>query len=465
MTAVKESKRSEGHPKLTLRQILDPIKDQHPLADVLADAGIRLRRSGAAYLVACCPFHKESSPSFKIRRSDPNRFQCYGCNTRGDVFTFLQLFYNLATLNDQVLYLTGQTLRELSEGMAPADVERVAREWDDKKRERVERQKKEEEETAPVGDEMAGPVYEALLDYLDLSDEDSEGVIRRGIQPNVAYSLGYRTLPVNRGRRIEICQHLIDEGFRLDHVPGFFQLPDYVGASAGRWCFAGTAAGWRGIRDRQRSLTIPVKGMLIPTRNEAGQIVRLKVRNESAPRSLPTHLRERWPEKYLVLSSAYYKGGANAGVRLHHTGPRDGGSYPGTLWTTEGEIKADLSALRLNARFTGLPGVTQCPELVIQAALDGGFRKLYIAMDREADLGKRKTVAYATEGLSRHACKVGLDPHVVLWEAGQGKGIDDMLYNNGRWSVLSQNEWWEQLSPDERQYAIERLEDNDTTPL
>ena len=46
--------------------------------------GLLLQRRGAHY-VACCPFHAEKTPSFKIRVDRPTRWRCYGaCAAGGD---------------------------------------------------------------------------------------------------------------------------------------------------------------------------------------------------------------------------------------------------------------------------------------------------------------------------------------------------------------------------------------------
>ena len=46
--------------------------------------GIVLQRRGA-HFVACCPFHTEKTPSFKIRVDRPTRWRCYGaCAAGGD---------------------------------------------------------------------------------------------------------------------------------------------------------------------------------------------------------------------------------------------------------------------------------------------------------------------------------------------------------------------------------------------
>jgi DNA primase len=52
-----------------------------------------LRRAGTNF-VALCPFHTEKTPSFNV---SPARqmFHCFGCNTGGDVFKFVQLYEKL----------------------------------------------------------------------------------------------------------------------------------------------------------------------------------------------------------------------------------------------------------------------------------------------------------------------------------------------------------------------------------
>lgn len=61
------------------------IKDR---ADLLRIAGsyLRLQKSGTA-MVALCPFHTESTPSFTVHEK---YFKCFGCGKGGDVFEFIQ---------------------------------------------------------------------------------------------------------------------------------------------------------------------------------------------------------------------------------------------------------------------------------------------------------------------------------------------------------------------------------------
>ncbi len=43
----------------------DTLKREHPIAEVIARYGAQLRRQGRA-LVALCPFHRETKPSFTV---------------------------------------------------------------------------------------------------------------------------------------------------------------------------------------------------------------------------------------------------------------------------------------------------------------------------------------------------------------------------------------------------------------
>jgi len=54
----------------------------------LIDGYLPLTKAGAEY-VACCPFHSEASPSFKVNRAK-QIYHCFGCGANGDAIKFLQ---------------------------------------------------------------------------------------------------------------------------------------------------------------------------------------------------------------------------------------------------------------------------------------------------------------------------------------------------------------------------------------
>lgn len=71
------------------------IRQEAKLEDVAARLyGVELRSSGTDDMKALCPFHQEDTPSFGIRKSK-QLFNCFGCKTGGDVFTFVQLMDNV----------------------------------------------------------------------------------------------------------------------------------------------------------------------------------------------------------------------------------------------------------------------------------------------------------------------------------------------------------------------------------
>jgi len=64
----------------------DQIKQRASIAEVVEDY-IKLKKSGADY-EACCPFHDEKTPSFKVHTAK-QIFKCFGCGTSGDSVAFV----------------------------------------------------------------------------------------------------------------------------------------------------------------------------------------------------------------------------------------------------------------------------------------------------------------------------------------------------------------------------------------
>lgn len=66
---------------------------------------VSLNKSGNNYK-ACCPFHKENTPSFVVNE-EKQFFKCFGCGKSGDVYTFIQEIENL-DFYDAVKFLAGK---------------------------------------------------------------------------------------------------------------------------------------------------------------------------------------------------------------------------------------------------------------------------------------------------------------------------------------------------------------------
>ena len=63
------------------------IRRANPIAEVIANAGIELRRLGQR-LTGRCPFHTDAQPSLVVYPQDANYF-CFGCGAGGDVIDFI----------------------------------------------------------------------------------------------------------------------------------------------------------------------------------------------------------------------------------------------------------------------------------------------------------------------------------------------------------------------------------------
>ena len=75
-------------------EIKDQIKRSVSITDVVQSYGVDLKSAGNHYK-ALCPFHTEKTPSFFVK-PDSESFACYGCNTFGDIFTFVQSMDNVS---------------------------------------------------------------------------------------------------------------------------------------------------------------------------------------------------------------------------------------------------------------------------------------------------------------------------------------------------------------------------------
>lgn len=67
---------------------IDAVKARVDIVALIRQT-VKLHRSGRD-MVGRCPFHNESTPSFKVR-ADRGFFKCFGCGVSGDVIKFVQL--------------------------------------------------------------------------------------------------------------------------------------------------------------------------------------------------------------------------------------------------------------------------------------------------------------------------------------------------------------------------------------
>ncbi len=69
-------------------EIIEEVRSRNNIVDVISECGVALRQVGNNHK-ALCPFHEEKTPSFSVS-SDKQIFYCFGCQTGGNVFKFLE---------------------------------------------------------------------------------------------------------------------------------------------------------------------------------------------------------------------------------------------------------------------------------------------------------------------------------------------------------------------------------------
>lgn len=74
--------------------IVEEIKEKIDIVELVRQYVPGLKRAGKSYK-ACCPFHKEKTPSFTCS-SEKGFFYCFGCQEGGDIFAFLMKMEHLS---------------------------------------------------------------------------------------------------------------------------------------------------------------------------------------------------------------------------------------------------------------------------------------------------------------------------------------------------------------------------------
>jgi DNA primase len=72
----------------------EELKSRINIADVIGEY-VKLKPAGGGSFKGLCPFHGEKSASFQVTPSK-QMFYCFGCQTGGDVFRFLELHEKMA---------------------------------------------------------------------------------------------------------------------------------------------------------------------------------------------------------------------------------------------------------------------------------------------------------------------------------------------------------------------------------
>ncbi|MEM1416216.1 MAG: DNA primase, partial [Myxococcota bacterium] len=156
-------------------EVKESIRERVDLGALIGEY-VRLQKSGAS-LKGRCPFHDEKSPSFYVH---PHRgfFKCFGCDAKGDVFSFLMRMEGLGF---------GEAARRLAER---AGVELPT---SDPREDEAYRRKRQRQERLLAITEAAAGFYRDQLGAHPLGEIARQAIAERGVLEATAetFRLGY----------------------------------------------------------------------------------------------------------------------------------------------------------------------------------------------------------------------------------------------------------------------------------
>jgi len=246
--------------------------------------------------------------------------------------------------------------------------------------------------------DLRDKVYKTLIGLLRLRRTHERALRKRGLKREEVEILrrrGYRSLPSDIHEISVIGLYLKERyGEELFSVPGFYE----------------TQSG------SPRFVTWKGGGLFIPVREASGRIVGARIRLDKSEGG-----------KYRHFSASAF-GGVKAEIRTHVALPELSHSSPlwRRVWLTEGELKADISCLRLGEPVLGISGVTAWRvKDILKQLRKLGAREVIIAFD--ADLRRNPQVRGQRNRLALELLRSGLEVKIGIWDEMIGKGLDDLL--------------------------------------
>ena len=169
--------------------IKEELRARNDIGDVVGEV-VPLKGSGST-LMGLCPFHSEKTPSFSVT---PGKgiFYCFGCHEGGDVFSFVQKYYNY-TFTEAMEYLAdrvGMTIEKTKDTGNAAAI-------------------REEKSLIIEINTCAARYFHANL-MSDRGKAAYDYFIGRGLSPNtiVKFGLGY-----SDKRSDDLYRHLKEKGY------------------------------------------------------------------------------------------------------------------------------------------------------------------------------------------------------------------------------------------------------------
>ena len=363
--------------------------DEISIRDVVELYGIRIKpgQENRRNVMCQCPF---CDPENKYRMGidfEKNMFHCFHCGESGG---YLDLYGLLSGTphrkgtdgNGKELYkeLAGKVLTPSAS--SEKKVKRIKREYADESR-----------DIKPAADDRLNIVYTVLLDIpaFKLTEEHRQKLLKRGLNDETIRKNGYRSVRDDFTWADESDKSLKRYFYRklnaeckkqplLKHMSGRRLFAEFlVGLTVSKK--VGKPAGVPGfykVANEWFFRLLP--GMLIPTRNQKGEIVAMQVRTDKGD------------TRYLTVSSSGLPEGVNTGIaRVHFPLGNEPVENVSKVLLTEGPLKSDVACFlereisRKGAYFIAIPGVHNTkylPEL-FDSLRKAGVSKLVDCFDMD----------------------------------------------------------------------------------
>lgn len=327
-------------------------------------------------ILAVCPFCNDTTGhlylTLKNNKGYYNVYKCLKCGKGGGA---VALYAEIKGLD------TKEAFKELLNDKNSSNIERTRT---------IIKKTNAIKENVPTRDvEYLNKIYGRLLSLLKLNREDYENLIARGLTKEQIRKNNYKSMPRTYCECKNISNKLIELGFELKGVPGFF------------------------LDKRNEWTMICKEGFLIPIRDLENRIVSLQIRLTKKEGKL----------RYIYLSSSKYNEGSKAIASVHLVGE----SFE-KIYITEGPLKADIANFFSKDTFIALPGVNVVQDLAVEYLVKLGCKLAVITFDMDTYNVvevKKALISLVKKLKDKNICVVQKTWFDIYQKNNSIKGIDD----------------------------------------
>ncbi len=399
-----------------------------PIADVLANHGVKLERGSGHEIQALCPFHMdESLGSFSID-TDKNMCWCFACSNGGGVVKSMMNITHEDYIKTALIVAADEKVISQDEFKTLSGVEYTGEfvKKTDSDYKFIKRKKRKDSKTL----KMWNAVYGFMKDWWGLSDEDREYLLtERQLSPERVDADYFSINTTDSAQVSRFIYHLKKEfpeyQSELSKIPGFFE--ELV------------KKGRNGEEDVYKLQMLHTDGIAILIRNGHGTISGVQVRKREMTEEEKRKKISRYKfMSYEFVKNSIYRGGGSCETPIDVLYPEKIGN-PTKFAVVEGRFKSEILAQQglISVSVQGVNNYSGIEKEIkeIEAVTKIQLEKMYIFYD--ADMARNANVFKAAISLGEYIHEVRPDIQVIysVWNDIYGKGIDDMIFAGYRQEV------------------------------